>query len=130
MNMQSFIDGVKEHVLTPAAKGVVQAALDQLNARPAKRGGRSTLAVVAFIGVGVAIGVGAALLLSPATGKQVRAKVMGMASKTKASAAEGDVAEGDAAPAHPADKSAKHEGGVGANSHDRRHRPPIEPATT
>ena len=129
MNMQSFINGVKEHVLTPAAKGVVQAALDQLNAPPAKRGGRSTLAVVAFIGVGVAIGVGAALLLSPATGKQVRAKVMGMASKI-ASAAEGDMAVGDAAPAHPADKSAKHEGGGGTNSHDRRHRPPIEPATT
>lgn len=116
MDMTKVSDGLKNHVFTPAAKGAVNAVLETITAATSKRGGKA-LPIFALIGIGVVVGAGAALMLSPATGKEVRAKLMELASKLMPSKAKGDAEkqEGDEAQS----EGAKPEG---TNSHSRRQR--------
>lgn len=121
MDIKKVSDGLKSHVLTPAAKGAIQAVLEQF-AAPTPHKSRA-LPNLALIGVGVLIGAGAALLLSPTTGKEIRAKLMGLAAKFKAKpeSDEADPAKPDAKP------DGTPEGTPGGNSQNRR---PNRPAMT
>lgn len=124
MEMKTIVEGVKGHVLTPAAKGAVQAILEQFTAP--KRGGGSIVSSLALLGIGMAIGAGVALMLAPATGKEVRARLMGLVSKLET---KDEVAAPDGEEVEP-DKGAKPDGAGGGNSYSRRQRAPIAPPTS
>jgi hypothetical protein len=127
MDISKIGIGLKSHVLTPAAKGAIQALLEQFTPSDTKATGKA-LPIFALIGVGVVIGAGAALMLSPSTGKEIRTKIMGLASKIKpnkgkeeASKPEGEEAGGD---------SGKPDGAMGGNHQNRKGRGPISGNST
>jgi len=126
MDISKIGDGIKSYVLTPAAKGAIQALLEQLTLSNKKPAGRA-LPIFALIGVGVVIGAGAALLLSPATGKEIRAKIMGLASKVKAAGGKDEAGKHEGEEA--GSESVKPDGAMGGNNQIRKPRGPITNST-
>ncbi len=137
MDISKVGEGLKNHVFTPAARGAIQALLEQFTPTDTKPASR-TLPIFALIGVGVVIGAGAALMLSPVTGKEVRAKVMALVSKLSSSKGKGKNAsgkhegktesakhEGD----EPGNENGKPDGAMGANNLNRKTRGPITSST-
>jgi len=81
MEMQKVIDGVKHQVLTPAAKGAVEAVLDSLTKQVARLGKPRGMSGFTVFAIGLAVGAGAAILLAPMSGKELRSKIMGILPK-------------------------------------------------
>jgi len=84
MEMQKVLEGIKHQVLTPAARGAVEAVLESLAKQVAQLGkprGMSGFTIFAF---GLAIGAGAGILLAPMSGRELRSKLMGLVPKRHA----------------------------------------------
>lgn len=81
MEMQKVIDGVKHQVLTPAAKGAVEAVLESLTKQVAGLGKRRGMSGFSIFAIGLAVGAVAGIVLAPMSGKDLRTKLMGLIPK-------------------------------------------------
>lgn len=112
MDMKKRLTELQETLSSELSKGF-QTALHKVDLQRTPRIGTKLLFTAIGIGIGASVGITAALLFSPASGKQVRAKLMGAFSKATQHK---KIAQGDARKeaAQDADGSAR------LNSHARR----------
>jgi gas vesicle protein len=84
MEVQKVLEGVKNQVLTPAAKGAVEAVLESITKQVGRMGKRRGMSGLAIFAIGLAVGAGAGILLAPMPGKELRTKLMSLVPKRHA----------------------------------------------
>ncbi|MFO0747311.1 MAG: YtxH domain-containing protein [Myxococcota bacterium] len=126
MEMKTILDSVKSHVLTPAAKGAFEAMLARFSA---PKRGAGTLSIIAAVGIGMAIGAGAAVLLTPMNGKEARAKLMQVTSKLKLIGRKAPAGEAGEAADDKDEKDGRADG-ASATNHNKKHRAVIGSSTS